>query len=296
MHPQLVCLGSVEILSVCPEARIMNATASSLVYEDLAVSSEASASGVSWAAVIAGAFVAAALSLILLALGAGAGLSSISPWSGEGVSPSAVKIGALLWIALAEIVSAGIGGYIAGRLRTKWTGVHTDEVYFRDTAHGFLVWAVALVVSGALLSAAAGAMVGSSNREQNSARSNSAELNSNEYFTDSLFRSAQPLPANESVVRDQASLIFAHALSQRELTDDDKAYVAGQVAAVTGLSRPEAEQRVSDIFQRDQQAADAARKAVAHGLYWLFVASLLGAFCASFAALLGGRQRDRVRI
>src|ERR1700733_9070193 len=126
----------------------MNATASSLVYGDLAESSAASASGVSWAAVIAGAFVTAALSLILLALGAGAGLSSISSWSGEGVSPAAVKIGALLWIALAEMVSAGIGGYLAGRLRTKWTGVHTDEVYFRDTAHGFLVWAVALVVSG----------------------------------------------------------------------------------------------------------------------------------------------------
>jgi hypothetical protein len=274
----------------------MNATASSLVYEDLAVSSAASASGVSWAAVIAGAFVTAALSLILLALGAGAGLSSISPWSGEGVSPSAVKIGALLWIALAEIVSAGIGGYIAGRLRTKWRGVHTDEVYFRDTAHGFLVWAVALVVSGALLSAAAGAMVGSSNREQNTARNDRAELNSNEYFTDSLFRSSQPLPANESVVRDQAGLIFAHALIQRELTDDDKAYVTDQVATVTGLSRPAAEQRVTEVFQRDQQAADATRKAVAHGLYWLFVASLLGAFCASLAALLGGRQRDRVRI
>jgi hypothetical protein len=274
----------------------MSATARSLAYEDLPVSSEASASGVSWAAVIAGAFVTAALSLILLALGAGAGLSSISPWSGEGVSPSSVRIGALLWISLAEIVSAAIGGYISGRLRTKWAGVHTDEVYFRDTAHGFLVWAVALVVSGALLSAAASAMVGSSNREQNGAPNNGAEPNSNQYFIDSLFRSSQPPPANEPVVRDQASLIFAHALSQRELTDEDKAYVADEVAAVTGLSRPEAEQRVTDVFQRDQRAADAARKAVAHGLYWLFVASLLGAFCASFAELLGGRQRDRVRI
>src|SRR6202451_564970 len=189
MHPQLVCLGSVEILNVCPEVRIMNATASSLVYEDLAVSSEASASGVSWAAVIAGAFVAAALSLILLALGAGAGLSSISPWSGEGVSPSAVKIGALLWIALAEIVSAGIGGYIAGRLRTKWTGVHTDEVYFRDTAPGFLAWSVALVLTAAFLASAATSLMGSAPDKSNAATASQGQVSEagpNAYFIDFL--------------------------------------------------------------------------------------------------------------
>src|ERR1700683_3646194 len=125
---------------------------------------DANASGVSWAAIIAGAFVTAALALILLALGAGAGLSSLSPWANSGAPASAVKFGALIWIALTEIISAGIGGYLAGRLRTKWTGVHTDEVYFRDTAHGFLVWAVALVISGALLTTASGALVGAAAR------------------------------------------------------------------------------------------------------------------------------------
>jgi hypothetical protein len=90
-------------------------------------------------------------------------------------------------------------------------------------------------------------------------------------------------------------VIFAHALAQGALTDDDKNYVADQVAAATGINRADAEQRVTDTFRRNQQAADAARKAVAHSLYWLFVASLIGAFCASYAALLGGRQRDRIR-
>ena len=273
----------------------MSAASRSLVYENSPASAEASASGVSWAAVVAGAFVAAALSLILLALGAGAGLSSLSPWANSGAPASAVKFGALIWIALTEIISAGIGGYLAGRLRTKWTGVRTDEVYFRDTAHGFLVWAVALVISGALLTTASGAMVGASDRNQNDSRADESRLNPNDYFVNSLFRSSQPLSANESSARTQAAVIFAHALAQGALTDDDKSYVADQVASTTGINRADAEQRVTDTFQRDQLAADAARKAVAHSLYWLFVASLIGAFCASYAALLGGRQRDRIR-
>ncbi|MGB9068986.1 MAG: hypothetical protein WCC21_10495 [Candidatus Acidiferrales bacterium] len=271
----------------------MSAASRSLVYQNSPVPAEASASGVSWAAVVAGAFVAAALSLILLALGAGTGLSSLSPWINSGAPASAVKIGALIWIALTEIISAGVGGYLAGRLRTKWTGVHTDEVYFRDTAHGFLVWAVALVISGALLTTASSAMVGAS--MQTGSRADESRLNPNDYFVNSLFRSSQPLSANETSARAQTSVIFAHALAQGTLTDDDKNYVADQVAAATGIHRADAEQRVSDTFERDQQAADAARKAIAHSLYWLFVASLIGAFCASYAALLGGRQRDRIR-
>src|ERR1019366_3697474 len=99
---------------------------------------EGSHSAVSWAAVAAGAFTAAALGLILLALGAGAGLSSLSPWQASGLTPSAVGLSAVLWITGVEIVASALGGYMAGRLRTKWVNVHSDEVYFRDTAHGFL--------------------------------------------------------------------------------------------------------------------------------------------------------------
>ena len=91
-------------------------------------------------------------------------------------------------------------------------------------------------------------------------------------------------------------LIFAHALRQRELALEDKTYIATTVAAKTGLSQAAAESRVADVFERDQQAADTARKAVAHSLYWLFVGLLLGAFAASLAATYGGRQRDRVLV
>jgi hypothetical protein len=253
---------------------------------------EIAASGISWAAIIAGAFVAAALSLSLLALGAGAGLSSLSPWANSGVSPTAVRVGALLWLAIIEVVSCGLGGYIAGRLRTKWVTVHTDEVFFRDTAHGFLVWAVSLVVTAAFLTSAATAMVGAEAR--NNSRSENAATNVNSYYVDSLFRSSQPASPNEAQARAEANVIFVHALAERQLNQDDKTYLDESVAKNTGLSVPEADKRVTEVFERDQEAAEVARKAVAHSLYWLFVALLLGAFVASFAATLGGRRRDHV--
>src|SRR6202167_5714050 len=121
---------------------------------------EAHSSGVSWAAVIAGAFVAAALSLILLALGTGMGLSSVSPWSNTGASASTIGKAGIVWLIIIQIIASAMGGYLAGRLRTKWATIHTDEVYFRDTAHGFLVWAVGLVVTASFLASAATAMIG----------------------------------------------------------------------------------------------------------------------------------------
>src|ERR1700686_2697415 len=122
---------------------------------------EAHASGVSWAAVIARAFVAAALWLILLALGTGMGLSSVSPWSNTQASASTIGKAGIVWLIIIQIIASAMGGYLAGRLRTKWATIHTDEVYFRDTAHGFLVWAVGLVVTAGFLASAATSMIGS---------------------------------------------------------------------------------------------------------------------------------------
>src|ERR1019366_2492596 len=129
-------------------------------FADTSVKNEAPSSGVSWAAVVAGAFAASALWLILLALGTGIGLSSISPWSNMGASASAMSIGAIVWLIVTQIIAAMIGGYLAGRLRTKWVNIHTDEVYFRDTAPGFLGWLVGLVIAAAFLASAATSMVG----------------------------------------------------------------------------------------------------------------------------------------
>jgi hypothetical protein len=251
---------------------------------------EANLSGVSWAAVIGGAFVTAALSVTLLALGAGLGLSSISPWSNVGASASAVGTAAIAWLIAMQIISSAMGGYLAGRLRTKWATIHTDEVYFRDTAHGFLVWAVALVITASFLAAAATSMVGGT------AQPEGRSFDPDAYFVDTLFRSDHPGPdRNDTPVRAEVGGIFAKALRQKEVPAADKTYLAQLVTAKTGLQPADAEKRVSEVVAEAREAIDAARKAAAHLLLWLFVALLIGAFCASYAATIGGRQRDHVK-
>src|ERR1700751_1470733 len=112
------------------------------LYTERPLPVEAPLSGVSWPAVIGGAFTAAAVSLILLALGSGFGLASISPWSGSGASVTTFTIVGGIWLLVTQWLASGVGGYVTGRLRTKWAGLHTHEVFFRDTANGFIMWAV----------------------------------------------------------------------------------------------------------------------------------------------------------
>ncbi|EJP78969.1 TPA: hypothetical protein ACOENG_001490 [Stenotrophomonas maltophilia] len=119
-----------------------------------------SESAVSWGAIFAGATAAAALSLILLILGVGLGLSSVSPWSFEGVSKETFGWSSIIWLTFTALAASGLGGYLAGRLRTKWTQIHGDETYFRDTAHGFVSWAVATLLTAGLLTSAIGGVLG----------------------------------------------------------------------------------------------------------------------------------------
>lgn len=263
---------------------------------DYSGQNEAPSPGVSWAAVIAGAFVVAALSLILLALGAGVGLSSVSPWSNEGVSASTVGKGAIAWMILVQIIAGAMGGYLAGRLRTKWVAVHSHEVYFRDTAHGFLAWSVSLVITAAFLTSAAASMVaGVPSTGAVAASASSSRVDPQGYFADSLFRSDR-LGADraDASLRAEAGLILARGLREGDVSAPDREYLARLVAARTGLNEADAQRRVSDVLTQDRAAADEARRAAAHFLYWTFLALLIGAFCASFAATIGGRQRDHV--
>jgi hypothetical protein len=267
-------------------------------YGEASWNRESHSSGVSWAAVIAGAFVAAALSLALLALGAGFGLLSVSPWSSSEATAAAVGTAAIIWLILIQIVASGFGGYLAGRLRTKWAAIHTHEVYFRDTAHGFLSWAVAVVITAAFLGSAATALVGGAAPSGETAASETA------YFVDTLFRPApgggaasanEPaLLAADAGVRGEAAVILTSALRRDDANGADRNYLAQLVSARTGLSQIAAAQRVSDVIAQAREAADAARKATARLLLWTFLALLIGAFCASYAATIGGRQRDHM--
>src|SRR5665647_222561 len=284
--------------------------------------SQVNANAVSWAAILAGATAAAALSLILLLLGAGLGLSSVSPWAHKGVSASTFGISTIVWLTVTQILAAGMGGYLAGRLRIKWAGVHVDEVYFRDTAHGFLAWAVASLATAALLTSVIGSIVGAgiqagaavaggvaSNAAVAVAGGSEMAKSDNEtgpmgYFVDSLFRKdSNTAVVATAVPRSEVSRIFMNTVFTGPLPADDIRYVGQLVAQRTGLSQQEAEKRVTDTYSRLQaklndaqaaakDAADKARKASAYAALWLFISLLIGAFIASLAATYGGRQRD----
>jgi hypothetical protein len=256
---------------------------------------EANSSGVSWSAVLGGAFVNAALALILLSLGTGLGLSAVSLLSNVGASSSTMSAAAIIWLIFMQFASSSMGGYLAGRLRTKWTSIHNDEVYFRDTAHGFLSWAVALVVTAAFLGSAATSLTGSAeaSRGAGTAQSEGRTFGTNDYFVDALFRSENTKP-EAGTLKNEAGTILVAALKQGNLSSDDKTYLDRLVSTSTGLSQGDADKQVSDVFSNAKRAAESARKALAHSLLWAFVALLIGAFCASLSATIGGRQRDHV--
>jgi len=263
------------------------------------IQNEAHSSGVSWSAVIAGGFATAALSLILLALGAGLGLSSFSVWTYTSSTASKLGAAAIIWMIFTHFASSAMGGYLAGRLRTKWANIHSDEVYFRDTAHGFLAWSLAVVVTAAFLASAAASLMGSSTTEAGGKSSGAVQSegqgSANMYFVDMLFRSDSPKSDTGRVVDgNEAAVIFATSLKQGDLSADDKNYLDQLVSARTGLTHADADKRVSDTFEMAKQAAETTRKTLAHTLLWAFIALLIGAFCASFAATIGGRQRDHV--
>lgn len=264
-------------------------------------SPEAHSSGVSWAAVSAGAFVTAALSLALLALGTGIGFSAVSPWANAGATATVLGWTAIGWLVLMQLIASSAGGYIAGRLRTRWVRIHGHEVYFRDTAHGFLVWAVGLVITAAFLTSAAASMIGGAATAGVGAAA-AAEAapgrddgGLNGYVIDGLLRTT-PYAADRdnTAARAEIGRIMANDLREGSLAAVDRAYIAQIVAAKTGASQSDAEQRVDAAYARALQTADTVRKAVAHSLYWTFLALLVGAFCASAAATIGGRQRDSV--
>ena len=193
-----------------------------------AVSDGPNRSGVSWGAIFAGAAGAAALTLILVVAGAGLGFSATSPWADQGASAKAIGISSILWLLVTAILASGLGGYIAGRLRVKWANLHGDEVYFRDTAHGFLSWAVATLVTTALIVGTAGNIAGAGAQAGASVASGAASMvgsaaggaaananggNPMDYFTDTLFRSNGPASVSNDAVNGVANRILSKAMA-----------------------------------------------------------------------------------
>ena len=258
---------------------------------------EPSVAGLSWAAVAAGAVVSCALTLVLIAFGIGLGLSVVSPWARSGISATTFKIGTGLYLIVIAMLSSSIGGYIAGRLRSRWIGVHDDEVYFRDTAHGFVAWAFASVLGAILLASPVSGLLGGATSGASQATAAMSRSGPMEGYVDALLRADTPATGpNAEKSRDaRGEMVRLFTSSFRnggELKPADSQFAAKVVAARTGLSQADAEKRVNDVVTQIKADADAARKATAQLAFWLTASLLLGAFCASLAATEGGGLRD----
>lgn len=259
---------------------------------------ESFGSAVSWASIAAGAIAACALTLVLLAFGAGIGLASVSPWSNEGVSATTFTVGAGIYLVIVAVMSSAVGGYLAARLRTRFAGLHTNEVFFRDTAHGMLAWAFATLLLATVLASAAAGIVSSAVQGLGMAAPAAAAQASgpNDIVVDRLLRPADggTAPANSPNAGDARAELsrLLSAAGRGELAAADRTYVARVVAARTGMSQADAERRVNEVITSAKQAADAARKAAMKLSLWMAAALLFGAFAASLAAVEGGQLRD----
>ena len=251
-------------------------------------------SGVSWAAVLAGAAASCALTLLLLSFGAGMGFAVVSPWGGRGVSSTTFEVGTGLFFIVMAMISSALGGYLAGRLRSKWVGLHTTEVQFRDTAHGFLAWAVASIVGAILLASPATTLIGGALSGATQATANSMQASPMTGYADLLLRSDNR-PEQQSLADTRGEVVRLLTTSFRQGNDVNTAdhdYLVKVVSSRTGLSQPDADKRVNDVITQIKADLDKARKTAMQTAIWLTLSLFIGAFCAALAALEGGGVRD----
>jgi hypothetical protein len=258
-----------------------------------------SRAALSWSAVIAGALGATAINFILIALGSGIGLAVTSPYSGP--SAGTMTVAGAVWLVFAETLTFAAGGYYAARVRLGDADPVAGASRFRDGANGFLVWAIGVAATAAIVAlVAVASLFGAAHAaggalEAGAAMTPADQMN---YYVDELTRSTQPGAGAGNAQADNAPVtrILATSIRNGKLADDDRAYLASLVAARTGVSQDEAQRRVDDVFNRARegikQAADTARKAAAFVSFWTFMALLFGAVAATLGGILGGELRD----
>jgi len=295
-----------------------------LAGDEITVGNETSAPAVSWSPIVAGSIVAVASSLVLLLMGSGLGLTMVSPWSHAGVSPATFAVSTVIWLIVVQWLSSALGGYLTGRLRKRWAGVHPDEVFFRDTAHGLLAWALATVLVAGVLSSAASAIVMAgagaatslvTGTAQGAGQASTGQAPNGlglpvEYYVDLMFRppadsssAASPAAASQNAAdpRTEASRILLMSLASSSMPATDRNYLAQLVSIRTGRTAADAQQHVTGVLAQIEQVkakaketADAARKAGISTSLFMVLSLIIGAFVASAAAALGGRVRDEV--
>jgi len=260
-------------------------------------------STVSWGAILAGGFTAAAVSLIVIAFGVGVGLSVVSPWIGEGISETTAGWSAGLFLVAVAMIASTFGGYITGRLRHAWEEVNIHERFFRDTAHGFVAWAFATVLTATLLAGAGTHLLAAAAAGAIPAAGSGAAQAANsigDVYVDRLLRvgpqtdgrTAGPSSDQAATRAELLRIVGPATLKGSDVSAEDRTYAARLIAARTGIPQAEAEQRVNQTITQAKDAADKARSAAARVSIWIAVSLLAGAFSASLAAAEGGKLRN----
>ncbi|MGE0764984.1 MAG: hypothetical protein AB7L90_00845 [Hyphomicrobiaceae bacterium] len=240
---------------------------------------------VEWGSIIAGAVASLAVSAILLSFGAAAGLSAVSPWSSS-TTYTAVAIGSGFWVLLVSLWSFGLGGYLAARLRHRWSDGNQDEIDFRDNAHGVLSWAVAVTFAAVVVAISSA----TTERSTTDAVPSSA---ASTFAVDSVLRSSRTdVPVASDTLRAEVGRTFTRNVARTTLPAGDKAYLAALVSARSKVEPEEANRKVLLAFEEFRKTSDQARKA---GVVMGFLAAatlLVGGAMAWWAAGVGGQHRD----
>lgn len=270
---------------------------------------------VEWPAVFAGAVLAASISFVLLTFGTSIGLSLTSPWPGSGISAKAVAAIAVFWATIQQIGAFIAGGYVAGRMRARWSDASQDEVEFRDGLHGGLVWAVGVAFGAALLmmTAGAAARTGADVAGKGMAALSTSNSNPVDVVIDTMLRptpsapaaapqgppsAAAPRPrANPAAPasddqRAEISRLLVAAVTNGSITPQDKSYLAQVVSQRTGIPPQEAEQRVDAAVTAARDAIDKARRSTILAGLTTAIALVVSFAAAWWAAMKGGQHRD----
>lgn len=254
---------------------------------------------ISWSAIFAGAFAATGLTIVLVVLGSAFGFGAMSPFAGDGLSLTTISVVTIIWLIFTQIFASIAGGYVAGRVRIRWS-IHPDEVFFRDTVHGFLTWAVASAFMFAIagLAAGTGSVVGAG--VATAVHVDDEAVTPASIITDRLYRAPGADPEALASARQEADRFVTRAIADpNSVTEQDRAWLVEDVAERTDIGVNDAEARVQNAFNQMDTAraeareeVDAARAASATLAIATALAMLIGAFVACAAAVFGGRERD----
>ncbi len=255
---------------------------------------------ISWSAVFAGAFAALGLTIVLVILGSAFGFGAMSPFPGDGLSAMTIGAVTIIWLILTQIFASIAGGYIAGRVRLRWS-IHRDEVFFRDTVHGFLTWAVASALMFAVAALAVGGGSAAATAVTTAAvASEDGASSPATLITDRLYRAPGANPETLAASREEAERLVVLAIADEDLvTDEDRAWLVEDVAERASLDLNLAEARVQMAFtdiaiaaEEAREEVDLARAASVTLAIATALAMMIGAFVACGAAVFGGRERD----